>query len=193
MKSGYAVGGRHAYSGLDQDELAYSVHHKVLETTSQKHGYELSNALMIPQMTVATHLKRSEDELSLKPGCAAGDCHTLSGPVHRAPKSTNVGNYSTLSPLSAPSGVGVGDPPPPLQPLKPLNTLGVEPWLGAPPMERCEWCKGEHREQWHSSSMSVDELGDSAHTLRSATCPLCIFTMVVNEHSMFWHNTTFRG
>ena len=64
--------------GPDQDELAYPVLHMVPETTSQKHGSELSKAPMIPQMTVATDLTRSEDELSLKPGYAAGDCHTLS-------------------------------------------------------------------------------------------------------------------
>ena len=30
---------------------------------------------MIPQMTVVADLTRSEDELSLKPGYAVGDCH----------------------------------------------------------------------------------------------------------------------
>ena len=30
---------------------------------------------MIPQMTVVADLTRSEDWLSLKPGCAVGDCH----------------------------------------------------------------------------------------------------------------------
>ena len=48
-------------SGPDQDELAYPVRHIVPETTSQKQGSELSNATMIPQMTMATDLTSSED------------------------------------------------------------------------------------------------------------------------------------
>ena len=49
---GYAVGDGHALSGLDQDELAYPLHHMVPETTSRKQGSILSNATMIPQRTV---------------------------------------------------------------------------------------------------------------------------------------------
>ena len=47
----------------------------VLEVTPRDQGSELSSATMIPQMTVVADLTRSEDELSLKPGYAVGDCH----------------------------------------------------------------------------------------------------------------------
>ena len=46
----------------------------VPETTSRRQGSELSNAMMIPQMTLVVDLTRSEDSLSVKPGYA-GDCH----------------------------------------------------------------------------------------------------------------------
>ena len=40
---------------------------------------------MIPQRTVVADLTRSEDELSLKPGYAVGDCHARRLPsVHEA-------------------------------------------------------------------------------------------------------------
>ena len=61
MKPGYVVGDCQGLSGPGQDELVYPVHHMVPETTSQKQGYELSNATMIAQMTVATDLTCSED------------------------------------------------------------------------------------------------------------------------------------
>ena len=80
MKLGYAVGGCHALLGPHQNELVYPVHHVVPETTSQNHVSELCNATMIPQMTVAVDLTRSEDQLSLKLGHAVGECHALSRP-----------------------------------------------------------------------------------------------------------------
>ena len=60
------------FFGSDQDELAYFT---VLEVTPRDQGSELSSATMIPQMTVVADLTRSEEELSLKPGYAVGDCH----------------------------------------------------------------------------------------------------------------------
>ena len=60
-------------------------------------GQSCSSATMIPQMTVVADLTHSEDELSLKPGYAVGDCHALSGPRqnegvypvhHMVPKTT---------------------------------------------------------------------------------------------------------
>jgi hypothetical protein len=47
----------------------------VLETASQDQGSELPSSKMIPQMTVVVDLTCSEDELSLKPGYAVGECH----------------------------------------------------------------------------------------------------------------------
>ena len=38
-------------------------------------GSELSSVTMIPQMPVAADLTCTEDELCLKPGYAAGECH----------------------------------------------------------------------------------------------------------------------
>ena len=43
----------------DQGELAYPVHHMVLETTSQNQGSELSGSTMIPPMTVVADLRIS--------------------------------------------------------------------------------------------------------------------------------------
>ena len=63
------------FFGPERDELAYPVHHMVLETTSRDQGSELSSAAMIPHMTVVADLTRHEDWLSLKPGYAVGDCH----------------------------------------------------------------------------------------------------------------------
>ena len=48
-------------SRTDQGELAYPVHHMVLETTSRNQGSELSGATMTPQMTAAAALTRSGD------------------------------------------------------------------------------------------------------------------------------------
>jgi cytidylate kinase len=49
------------FFGPDQDELAYSAYHMVLETTSWNQGSELSSSTMIPRMTVVADLTRSED------------------------------------------------------------------------------------------------------------------------------------
>ena len=67
MKLGHGNGDYHALSGSHHDGLAYPVHHMVPETTSQNQVSEPSNATMIPQMTMAADLTRSEDLLSLKP------------------------------------------------------------------------------------------------------------------------------
>ena len=53
LKRGYAVGDCHTLFGAHQEELAYPLHHVVPET-SRHQVSELSNATMIPQMTVAT-------------------------------------------------------------------------------------------------------------------------------------------
>ena len=53
----------------------------VPEIMSRNEGSELSGATMIPQTTVAGDLTRREDELSLEPGYAVGDCHALSQAV----------------------------------------------------------------------------------------------------------------
>ena len=47
------MGDSHPLSGPQKDELAYLVHHMGPETPSRNQGSELSNATMIPQMTVA--------------------------------------------------------------------------------------------------------------------------------------------
>ena len=49
------------FFGSDQDELAYPVHHMVLETTSRNRGSEPSGATMIPHLTVVADLTRNED------------------------------------------------------------------------------------------------------------------------------------
>ena len=58
----------------DQGELAYPVHHMVLETTFGNQGSELSSATIIPHMTLVAGLTRSEDKLSLKPDGVYGFC-----------------------------------------------------------------------------------------------------------------------
>ena len=62
------MGDCHSLYGPHQDELAHLVHHMVPKSTSGNHVFESSNAMMIPQMTVAADLTHSEDLLSLKPG-----------------------------------------------------------------------------------------------------------------------------
>ena len=83
------------FFGPDQDELAYPAQHKGLETTFRNQGSELSNATMIPQMTAVTDLTRSEDELSLKPVYAVGDCHAFRLPWVQM----QIGNCALQSPF----------------------------------------------------------------------------------------------
>ena len=49
------------FFGPDQGELAYPVHHMVLETTPRNQGSELSGATMILQTTVVADLTRNEE------------------------------------------------------------------------------------------------------------------------------------
>ena len=60
---------------LAQTKMSWRSLLTVLEVTPWDQGSELSSATVIPQMTVIADLTRSEDWLSLKPGCAVGDCH----------------------------------------------------------------------------------------------------------------------
>ena len=59
------------------------------QVTPWNQGSELSSATRIPQMTVVADLTRSEDELSLKPGDAVGDCHARRLPSVREAVLTN--------------------------------------------------------------------------------------------------------
>ena len=54
------MGEYHSLSGLQQDELAYPMHHMLPQTTPCNHVPELSNATMIPQMTLAVNMTGSE-------------------------------------------------------------------------------------------------------------------------------------
>ena len=58
----------HPLSAPHQDELAYQVHYMLAVTTPRNEGLELANAPMIPLISVAPDLTRSEDQLSLKAG-----------------------------------------------------------------------------------------------------------------------------
>ena len=78
----------------------------VVKTTSRRQGSGLSNATMIPPMIAEANLIHSENDLSLKPGYAVGDCHARSGPnqdklvypmLHRVPETTCWGEGSELS------------------------------------------------------------------------------------------------
>ena len=62
-------------------KLAQPAPRLVLGMTSWDRGSELSRSVMIPQVTVVAHLTRREDERSLKPDHAAGNCHAR-GSVH---------------------------------------------------------------------------------------------------------------
>jgi hypothetical protein len=73
------------FFGPDQHELAYPAHRMVLKTTSGNQGSGPPSSTTFPQMTVAADLTRSEDDLSLIPGDAVGDCHARRPPnVHEA-------------------------------------------------------------------------------------------------------------
>ena len=50
------MGHNHSLCGPHQDELAHPMHNMVPETNSQNQVSELSDATMIPQMTVAVDL-----------------------------------------------------------------------------------------------------------------------------------------
>ena len=62
------MGDNHSLCGPHQDDLAHLVHRMGPETPSPNQGSELSNATMIPQMTVAVDVTPSEERLRPKPG-----------------------------------------------------------------------------------------------------------------------------
>ena len=78
---------------------------------------------MIPQMTVVVDLTRGEDELSLKPGYAVGDCHARRLPSVRE---AQWGNLCTARALHAPCALLLDYVPPKEPPSTPLgNTLRI--------------------------------------------------------------------
>ena len=100
------MGDNHSLCGPHQDELAHLVHNMALKTPSWNQGFELSNATMIPQMTVAMDVTHSEHQLSLKPSYAVGDSHSRYGPHqdelaypvhHMVPETTPRNHVSGLS------------------------------------------------------------------------------------------------
>ena len=62
------MGDNHSLCGPHQDDLAYLVHNMAPKTPWRNQGFELSNATMIPHITVAADLIGSEGEQSQKLG-----------------------------------------------------------------------------------------------------------------------------